>query len=509
MSADDQAFLDVLSSVPNDIKRYSNDVADYIEKHIDKVATSIKVSLSSASWIPPSARPAPPPRPIISAPQTAYARVEQWVLKNKLLTGVIVVVIGGATYHIMKKKSSYRKKRRAKRAASGARTEVVVVAGSPSEPITRSISLDLERRGFIVYIVCNTIEEEVMVQNESRPDIKPLMIDIVDPSSASAAIERFTIHLEAPHSPFPGGKTHQLIFRSLILIPSLTYPSSPIATLSASTLSDILNTRLLNPILTLQNFLPLLSKLPFPANGNSHSSSTDASKPSVLILTPTIIPSLSLPFHAPESATTAFLNTFTQILSSELSPLSIPVIHLKLGTFDFSFFTPKNQLQSQRNHSPLPSPSEEWDPTSRNLYSRNYTTLNSGNVGHAMGCGSVGGSHGKGSSLRELNNAVFDAMDRKRSGVVRVGMGSSIYGFIGTWVPRGLVGWMMGVRKYKAEDDMQGRRSASGSGSDSVSAGSTGSMSGRLTPESDGLGSSGAGLGGSGFISVMDLDGGH
>jgi hypothetical protein len=248
----------------------------------------------------------------------------------------------------------------------------------------------------------------------------------------------------------------------------------------------------------------LLSKLPF---FNGHSPSADASKPSVLILTPTIIPSLSPPFHAPESATTAFLNTFTQILSSELSPLSIPVIHLKLGTFDFSFFTPKNQLQSHRNHSPHPSPSEEWDPTSRNLYSRNYTTLNSGNVGHAMGCGSVGGSHGKGSSLRELNNAVFDAMERKKGGVVRVGMGSSIYGFIGTWVPRGLVGWMMGVRKYKGEDDIQGRRS--GSGSDSVSAGSSGSMSGRLTPESDALGSSGAGLGGSGFISVMDLDGGH
>ena len=73
-----------------------------------------------------------------------------------------------------------RKKRRAKKAANGARLEVVVVAGSPSEAITRSITLDLERRGFIVYIVCNTIEEEVLVQNESRPDIKPLMIDIVN-----------------------------------------------------------------------------------------------------------------------------------------------------------------------------------------------------------------------------------------------------------------------------------------------------------------------------------------
>jgi hypothetical protein len=47
--------------------------------------------------------------------------------------------------------------------------------------------LDLERRGFIVYIVCNTIEEEVLVQNESRPDIKPLMIDIVDVSFSCPA----------------------------------------------------------------------------------------------------------------------------------------------------------------------------------------------------------------------------------------------------------------------------------------------------------------------------------
>ena len=108
-------------------------------------------------------------------------RIHDWVLKNKILATVIVIAVGGATYHIIKRKSN-RKKRRAKKAGNGARLEVVVVAGSPSEAITRSISLDLERRGFIVYIVCNTIEEEVLVQNESRPDIKPLMIDIVNVS---------------------------------------------------------------------------------------------------------------------------------------------------------------------------------------------------------------------------------------------------------------------------------------------------------------------------------------
>ncbi len=105
-------------------------------------------------------------------------------MKNKLLSTVIVLALGGATYYVVKQKSN-RKKRRAKRAGNGARLEVVVIAGNPSEPMTRSISLDLERRGYIVYIVCNTIEDEVMVQNESRPDIKPLMIDIVDVSSST------------------------------------------------------------------------------------------------------------------------------------------------------------------------------------------------------------------------------------------------------------------------------------------------------------------------------------
>jgi uncharacterized protein (UPF0333 family) len=104
-------------------------------------------------------------------------------MKNKILTTVIVIAIGGVAYHVYKRKA-HRKKRRAMKAGNGARVEVVVVAGSPSEPITRSISLDLERRGFIVYIVCNTVEEEVQVlaHNESRKDIKPLMIDITDVS---------------------------------------------------------------------------------------------------------------------------------------------------------------------------------------------------------------------------------------------------------------------------------------------------------------------------------------
>ncbi|RDW75987.1 hypothetical protein BP5796_06808 [Coleophoma crateriformis] len=433
MSADDQAFLDVLSSVPNDIRRYSNDVADYVDKHIEKAAGVLREALSSAQWIPESARPSPPPapKPLLNATmmpgQSMYMQVHSWVMRHKIWTTVIVFAVGGVTYHIIKRNRKH-KKRRARRAGNGARLEVVVVAGSPSEPLTRSISLDLERRGFIVYVVCNTIEEEMQVQNESRSDIKPLMINIVNPSSAHASIDRFLIHLQTPHAAFQGARPHHLALRSLIIIPSLTYPTSPIATLSPSTLSDLLNTRLLNPILTIQTFLPLLTTPPA-----SHSNSTPA-KPSVLLLTPSIIPSLSPAFHATESTIISGLTSFARVLSAELSPLDIPVTHLQLGNFDLSSFTPKNQLQTLHAQ----RPETQWPEGARQAYGRNFTTLTSGR--------GVGSTFGKGSGLRELNDAVFDSMTSNKSGIVRVGQGARVYGFVGSWVPRGLVGWMMGVR---------------------------------------------------------------
>lgn len=74
---------------------------------------------------------------------------------------------------------------------------------------------------------------------------------------------------------------------------------------------------------------------------------------------------------------------------------------------------------------------------------------------------SIGGP--KGSPLRELHNAVFDAMTRRKGGAVNVGMGSSVYEFVGTWVPKGLIGWMMGMRRLKK---VSGTTCGSESGSD-------------------------------------------
>lgn len=58
----------------------------------------------------------------------------------------------------------------------------IVLAGSPHDPILRSLALDMERRGFIVFVAVNGIEDEQVVMSEGRSDIRPLNIDILDVS---------------------------------------------------------------------------------------------------------------------------------------------------------------------------------------------------------------------------------------------------------------------------------------------------------------------------------------
>ena len=53
-----------------------------------------------------------------------------------------------------------------------------VIAGSPHEPMTRSIASDLERRGYIVFITVTSTEEESAVHAEGRPDVRPLFLDL-------------------------------------------------------------------------------------------------------------------------------------------------------------------------------------------------------------------------------------------------------------------------------------------------------------------------------------------
>ncbi|KAL1845591.1 hypothetical protein Daus18300_014491 [Diaporthe australafricana] len=452
MSADDQQFLDLLSSIPNHVKQYSSEVADVIDRHVDKLAEQVRESLSSQDWIPDVVRPrGRPPPPAALIPSSAYDRVQDWVSRHKLLTGFVVLTTGVIVYRGYKKGKHSRKTRRGKRAKNGARLEVLVIAGDPKLPLTRSLSLDMERRGFIVYVACNNLDDEAMVQNMSRPDIRPLGIDITDPPSAGASIERFAQYLQTPHAAVPGARQNYLTLRSVILIPSLNYQTSPIATIPPSNFADLFNTHLLHPILTIQAFLPLLT---------AKLASTGAEKPppKVLVFTPSIMSSINPPFHAPEATVCSALSAFTEVLTGELRPLSIPVTHVQLGTFDFSGFTPAS-LRSQQPSGLLTAPPTEtltWPDAARKTYGRNFVNTSTS----AISAGRVRGM--RGSSLRDLHNAVFDVIDGSNtSGVVRVGLGADLYGFVGRWMPRTFVEWMMGMRRVDELASWQGSHHSS------------------------------------------------
>lgn len=89
-----------------------------------------------------------------------------------------------------------------------------------------------------------------------------------------------------------------------------------------------------------------------------------------------------------------------------------------------------------------PAETLAWPESARHAYGKNYMIQSSS----AISAGRIRGL--RGSSLRELHNAVFDVIDgSEQSGVVRIGLGAGLYGFVGRWVPRGLVSWMMGIRK--------------------------------------------------------------
>jgi hypothetical protein len=44
--------------------------------------------------------------------------------------------------------------------------------------MTRSIAVDLERRGFIVYVFVQSVEEEHIIQTENRSDVRALYLDL-------------------------------------------------------------------------------------------------------------------------------------------------------------------------------------------------------------------------------------------------------------------------------------------------------------------------------------------
>ncbi|CAO2656856.1 Nn.00g056590.m01.CDS01 [Neocucurbitaria sp. VM-36] len=427
MTSDDQHFLDVLAEYSKDIRDFTGTIWDASDRHFAWVAGYMKRHVPEG-WLPEYARPRPPPPPPHPITGAYIDRLQDWISRNRALTAAVVAFVGTGGFLLWRERRKHNRKRRARRASNGARREVIVIAGPPNSAITRSLSHDLERRGFIVYIVCSSMDEEQQVLSESRADVRPLHLDVVDTLGTQEAIERFNNLLTRPHVAFSGASPHNLNLRGIILVPDLIYPTGPIETVSPELWSDALNAKVLNTIAVTQALLPTICGF----------------QSRVLMLTPSIIASLRPPFHSVETTIVSALEGFLSSLRAELGTLGIEVVQFHLGTFDLTNVGPKHHLQTKATGSP-----HAWPTTTRALYADNF--VNQTRVAHDRGL-----LNHTGSSLRELHNAVFDALTQKRPRKVwRVGRGSVTYDLVGNWAPSGLVGWMMGLRRVSLDTASQ------------------------------------------------------
>ena len=179
MSSDDQHFLDFLSSITSDVSRA-------IESQFDKTAIVIRESVQQTTWIPDSIKPArakPPPARFSLSSRHDHGTLEtvlDFISEHRAFVAATVAFLGTGGLLLYRRRKQYLKKRRARKSPSGARCEVIVVSGALNSPIARSVIADLERRGFIVYVVTSTAVEEQIVKAEGKSDIVPLHLNITD-----------------------------------------------------------------------------------------------------------------------------------------------------------------------------------------------------------------------------------------------------------------------------------------------------------------------------------------
>ena len=468
--------LGQLASVPQDMAYYGNRIADYVEKHTNHLAAEIRDMLESASWIPDSLRPppgqslhyfshAPPP------PQGIYDRVATSISRNRTAIAIIIAFAGTTVFLVHRRRKAHARKRRARKFANGAKKEIVVLACSSfHDPLTRSLALDLERRGYIVYVTVASKEEDSLVHAEAKEDLRPLWMDLTSSVPDPYAEIRPNLNslkgllTRASRSSSPGSvsssippSSQTLILAGLVVLPGSTdYPSGPLVTLKPSEVIDTINTRMISPTLTIQQFLPLLSL----------QKDTARSQSSIILAYPSIPVSLSPPFQVPSLLTTSSLSALARSLrrESQMASLNITVTELRLGNFDlgstYAYSANKSanarDLESQRNqHDPQSSALTYWHSSHRVDEAR-------ARFGQSP--------QGKGSAVREFHNAVFDALappqhflafgkysfgSRQRPTTVFVGAGARFYDVVANILPENVVGWMMGYRPHPGRPPLE------------------------------------------------------
>ncbi|WEJ94025.1 hypothetical protein PSN45_001503 [Yamadazyma tenuis] len=351
------------------------------------------------------------------------------IYKHKGKIGLLTVGIGiGAFYyynqfqpaHKLGLKPAYnmppKPKRRVPKLANGARQDVVLVVGSPTEPLTRLIALDFERRGFIVYLTI--LDEKDLKYIESNPITNDInYLNLTNSYSFESQLNKFNHLLQVPVVPFAGAEAHNLKLRAVVFTPNLYYPIGPIENITVASWTKITD--------RLSVYLKLFS------SGLIQLIRLQESK--TILITPSITSALNLPYHSPESLLQNALQGLFTTLSREIRQHNLQVTQVRLGNISVS----SNSNTSLKTSSIINAEIKSWNEDIKLLYSRSFTK--------SQFRSSPIKSSGKGTNLRDLYHVLFDLIYPKKTNpqVVYCGTGSQIYDWISSLLPVSFVSWIL------------------------------------------------------------------
>ncbi|CAN3354912.1 hypothetical protein DICA3_C18668 [Diutina catenulata] len=373
-------------------------------------------ALAGVEWSPTSTNP-PPPEP------TWIRLIDRLQGNKKSITvgiGCAVALGIGLRWSVGPRKSiKGSPKRRVPKLANGARRDVVLVVGSPTEPLTRLICLDFEKRGFIVYLTL--LDSKDVKYIESHPITDDMnYLNLNQPGTVSGSIPtnylesqltQFGKLLQQPVVPFAGANSHTLRLASVVFSPSLYFPIGPIENLAISTWHRINDRFLLYCKLLGCGLVHLIRQ---------HQART-------VVLNPNIIAQLAMPYHAPETLFSNQMRYLFTILSRELAQVGLAVTQVRVGNLQLSSQVKDSQLKiSHLVTSELSSWTQEMKQVYGNSFSKSQYRSNP-----------IRATGGKGTCLRDLYHKLFDIIYMKGTPptVLYCGTGARSYDWIGRIFP--------------------------------------------------------------------------
>ncbi|RLV91054.1 hypothetical protein JA1_004140 [Spathaspora sp. JA1] len=397
----------------------------------DKITKLNPFGESAGSIIPTT-----PPEPVPPAPSTRgydlclrmYHKLYDDFNENKTkyITLFSCIGLGGTAWFIYRRNkrslsesSEKRLKRRVPKLANGARRDVVLIVGSPTEPLTRLIALDFEKRGFIVYLtLLDANDSKYIESNPITDDVNYLNLN-EGKGNLESQVSKFSQLLKLSVVPFPGAEAHTLNLVGVVFAPSIYFPIGPIENIGVGSWVK-LNDRIMT-------YLKLLS------SGLIQLIRTQEAK--LILVNPNILSALDMPYHAPESLFQNELKHLFTTLTRELSPHGISVTQIRLGNLHIS-----NQKLSSgpRIESLVNAEVRTWTSEMKQLYSKDFSKSQ-------FRANPIKSTGGKGTSLRELYHLLFDLLysERRNPPVVYCGTGARGYDLICRIFPESWIEWFL------------------------------------------------------------------